>query len=433
MAVQEKKIDLRSSRLPGWLTAVLPLLALALLVLIFTLTNPLALFRSSVPPLETLSIQRIRVLPEGFKLTVVNAGSVPATIAQVTVDDAYWQYEITPRSTLQRLGKAEITIPYKWVAGEPHFIQVITSIGTTFIGEVTAATPTPVPGAREFAAYGLVGIYVGIIPVGLGLMWYPALKRMGRRWLGFLLALTVGLLVFLLIDTLLEALEVAADLPGIFQGVPLALFSALVTWLAIMALGGRRKKAAGEDARSRALYVAVLIAAGIGLHNFGEGLVVGAAFALGEAALGSFLVIGFILHNITEGIGIAAPLVPSKPVDASQQSSAARIPPGNICRAGGAGRSAGRARHLAGWVCLLAPAGNHFPGHRPGRHLAGGRRGDGFAAPLRRARRPALGLLAQPGRVYARPGGDVLYGIPGEVMQRVRPKQRYSTASALTI
>ncbi len=50
---------------------------------------------------------------------------------------------------------------------------------------------------------------------------------------------------------------------------------------------------------------------GIGLHNLGEGLAIGAAFALGEAALGSFLVIGFTLHNITEGIGIAAPLIPA--------------------------------------------------------------------------------------------------------------------------
>jgi zinc transporter ZupT len=48
----------------------------------------------------------------------------------------------------------------------------------------------------------------------------------------------------------------------------------------------------------------------IGLHNLGEGLAIGAAFALGEVALGSFLVIGFTLHNITEGVGIAAPLVP---------------------------------------------------------------------------------------------------------------------------
>ena len=133
---------------------------------------------------------------------------------------------------------------------------------------------------------------------------------MGRRWLGFILALTVGLLVFLLVDTFLEVLETGAKLPGVFQGVPLAMFAALLTWLAIM-LVGRRSKASGS-VRANGLFLATLIALSIGLHNFGEGLAVGAAFALGEAALGSFLVIGFILHNITEGIGIAAPLVSNR-------------------------------------------------------------------------------------------------------------------------
>jgi zinc transporter ZupT len=55
------------------------------------------------------------------------------------------------------------------------------------------------------------------------------------------------------------------------------------------------------------------MALGIGLHNLGEGLAVGAAFAAGAAGLGTFLVLGFTLHNVTEGIGIAAPLVGSRP------------------------------------------------------------------------------------------------------------------------
>jgi zinc transporter ZupT len=143
------------------------------------------------------------------------------------------------------------------------------------------------------------------------------MKRMRRKWLGFILALTVGLLVFLLVDTFLEVLETGAKLPGVFQGVPLALFAALLTWLAIMAVSAmqNRRNAAAGNVRAKGAFLATLIALSIGLHNFGEGLAVGAAFALGEAALGSFLVIGFILHNITEGIGIAAPLVSNRRSD----------------------------------------------------------------------------------------------------------------------
>ncbi len=189
------------------------------------------------------------------------------------------------------------------MATELHRVVLITPTGATFEAEVELAVPAPTPGAREFLAYGLLGIYVGVIPVALGMLWFPAMRRAGRKWLGAVLALTLGLLVFLLIDTLLEALEVAAGLPGIFQGEAMVLFAALLTWLLLLAVGNRQGSRGG-------LYLAVMIAIGIGLHNLGEGLAIGAAFAAGEAALGSFLVIGFTLHNITEGIGIVAPLVP---------------------------------------------------------------------------------------------------------------------------
>jgi zinc transporter ZupT len=303
-----------SSRLPAWLTGLIPLLAIGLMLLLFTTVNPLALFNNNLPPIESLSLERIRVVEDGFEVSVMNSGPHPVQIAQVMVDDAYWQFNMEPAGTLERFERATIQIPYQWIETEPHRILLVTHTGLTFEGEVPVATLTPHPGPREFAGYGLLGIYIGVIPVALGLLWYPAMKRMGRRWLGFILALTIGLLVFLLVDTFLEVLEIGAELPGVFQGVPLALFAALLTWLAITAVGAmqNRHSEGGDPARAKGVYLAFLIALSIGLHNFGEGLAVGAAFALGEAALGTFLVVGFILHNITEGIGIAAPLVPNR-------------------------------------------------------------------------------------------------------------------------
>ena len=298
--------------LPRWLTTLIPLAALGLLVVLFATTNPLAAFKSNLPPIEQLTVQRIALEPGRMIVSIVNGGPVPVTIAQVEVDDAFWLFDIQPSPTLPRLGTATIALNYPWVRGEPHVVTLVTATGATFTGTVAIAAETPKPGLREFGAYGLLGVYVGILPVALGLLWFPAMRGLGRRGLGFILALTVGMLVFLLIDTFLEAFDVAGDLPGVFQGVPLALFAALLTWLIIMAISSRRGAVSGDPAANR-LWVATMIAFGIGLHNLGEGLAIGAAFALGEGALGSFLVVGFTLHNITEGIGIAAPVTRDRP------------------------------------------------------------------------------------------------------------------------
>lgn len=315
----------RAHAIPLWLSGLLPLVALGVMLVVFTLSNPLALFTANLPPLEELSIEKIRVVEDGFEVSVVNAGPDRVTIAQVLVDDAYWQFTIQPSATLPRLGRATLHIPYPWVENEPHHVTLVTSTGLTFNRELPLATLSPTPGRLEFLAYGLLGVYVGIVPVALGMLWYPAMRRMTRTWLGAILALTVGLLVFLLLDTFLEALEVAADLPGVFQGIALVTFAALITWLALMAVGVRRRRSGSSDARGYAIYLASLIAIGIGLHNLGEGLAIGAAFALGEAALGSFLVIGFMLHNVTEGVGIVAPLVPGRKAPEGGSEQAPRL------------------------------------------------------------------------------------------------------------
>ncbi len=297
---------------PRWVAWAVPLLAFAALLGVLAFANPLSFFRADVPPAEVLSFERIDVTRDGFRATVVNGGPGPATVAQVTVDDAYWDFTIEPSATVPRLGRATIEIAYPWVYAEPHALRVVTSTGLTFDGEVPIAVETPTPGLQQFLAYGLLGVFVGIVPVALGMLWFPALRRLGRKTLNAVLALTIGMLVFLLIDTTLEAFEVAAGLPSVLQGQALVLFSALLTWLVLLVVGNLRRPRSDSASMPRALYVAGLIALGIGLHNLGEGMAIGAAFSLGEAALGSFLVVGFTLHNITEGIGIASPLTPGR-------------------------------------------------------------------------------------------------------------------------
>lgn len=294
-----------TQRLPNWLLGIIPLALLAGLVALFIVANPLAFFTGSFPPLEELTIQRVTFPENGrIQLNVINGGPDPVTIAQVLVDDAYWQYEISSDNTLDRLEQATINLNYPWVDGEPLPIVLITSTGVTFDTEVEVAVESPQTSAATFGAYGLLGIYVGVIPVLLGMLWYPFLRRVDQKWVNAILALTVGLLIFLFVDTVLEALEIAAEVPGVFQGVPVVIFGTLFSLGILIAVSRRRG--------GTPLTIATLIALGIGLHNLGEGLAIGAAFASGAAALGSFLVIGFTLHNITEGVGIVAPLMRSE-------------------------------------------------------------------------------------------------------------------------
>lgn len=291
-----------TGRIPKWVLALFPLVLLIAIIALFLIMNPLSYFTGTFPPLEELAIQRVLFPEEGqIELSVINGGPDPVTIAQVLVDDAYWNYTITPDNILNRLEQATISLNYPWVDGEPLPITLITSTGLTFATEVKVPVESPQTSATTFLVYGLLGIYIGVIPVTLGMLWYPFLRRIDRKWVNAFLALTIGLLIFLFVDTILEAFEIGQELPGVFQGVPVVIFGTLFALGILLAVSRRR----GNESP---VAVAAFIALGIGLHNLGEGLAIGAAFATGAAALGSFLVVGFTLHNITEGIGIAAPL-----------------------------------------------------------------------------------------------------------------------------
>lgn len=291
----------------GWLLVLLPLLLLGLLLAYLVLTGG-GLTQLAGPPVEQITVQRITLPEPGvIQIEVINDGPQTVTIPQVLVDDAYWAFEAQPSNTIPRLGRATFTVPYPWVKEETHAVTLITSLGITFESEIPVAVITPAPSLELFARFGLVGFYVGVVPVLLGMLWYPFMRRLSRAAMDFILALTIGLLIFLAIGTWLDAMEFAAELPAFWQGVPLIVFVVAITLGVLLAVSSR----SGSD-RSP-LQIAYLIAFGIGLHNLGEGLAIGAAFAVGEAALGTFLVLGFTLHNITEGVGIAAPIVAKTP------------------------------------------------------------------------------------------------------------------------
>lgn len=288
------------------LWTLLPLVLLGLAAAWLFIGDPLRVFDTGAPPIEKLTFERSVLDEHGIHLKVRAGGSEPMTIAQVQVDDAYWRFVQDPPGDLARVASAWLHVPYPWVLGDAHKVKVVTKTGTTFEHEIAVAVATPKPQLDQLRSQALVGAFVGIVPVAIGLMFYPALRRLGRNGMSFILALTGGLLAFLLVSTLADAFEQAGRAAAAFQGHAMVILVAVLSFLGLLALGRRHGAPSG-------LALATYIALGIGLHNLGEGLAIGAAFATGAASLGAFLVLGFTLHNITEGIGIAAPILKARP------------------------------------------------------------------------------------------------------------------------
>ncbi len=293
------------------LLAVVPLALLIATIVAFATWGSELLGPAPVPAdaLGKLDIERIAFRPDEIAVQVVNSGPAELAVAQVIVNDAMWTYSVSPEPSIPRLGRATIHIPYPWLEGEPHAVKIVTANGLAFTKTVAVAAPAPEPEPSTFLMLALLGLYVGVVPVFLGLLWFPAMRQLGRGVLDFFLAITAGLLIFLGLEAVHEALELAGRVPGPFHGFGLVGIGLIGAFLALVAMRRLTVGAAAERSEAeRRLALAYLIATGIGLHNLGEGLAVGAAYALGELALGAFLVIGFALHNLTEGFGIVTPV-----------------------------------------------------------------------------------------------------------------------------
>jgi ZIP family zinc transporter len=298
-----------ASRWRLWALVPIVLLVGAVSLVAATGTSLVELVRSNPPQADVFEIRRVTFEPGEIRIRVTNPQQDDLTIATVTVDDAIVRYDVDGPATLGRLRSSTVVVPYDWVDGEPISVGVTSSTGVQTTEEIPAAVETPGVSPESVLGYGLIGFFVGIVPVALGLLWLPSLRRTAPQWLAAFMALTGGLLTFLALEALAEALELQAALPSPLGGAGLVLLGVAVSYLTLTALSSRlggSGEARGTPLAGLAL--ATLVAVGIGLHNFGEGLAIGSSFALGELALGTFFVVGFMIHNVTEGLGIATPV-----------------------------------------------------------------------------------------------------------------------------
>jgi zinc transporter, ZIP family len=345
MESDENRIDRsnrKTSRKKMMIIALIPFLVLSGM-LVFLLGPGMSILNIGIP-LPEITIEKIEFQNDKIVAFIRNTGPEGVEVAQADINDRMIPAAIEPSKTLSRLAEAKVIVPFSWIAGVPYEVGITSSDGTRFSKSVEAAALAPTPNVQQASYFAIIGIYVGVIPVLIGLLWFPFIKRLSMNKYKFFLSLTAGLLVFLGIDALVESNGIVGqNIAGAFNGQVLIAMITIITFLVLLYTSEKlveRAKMKSDDNTSKSnlvtyssspssttkipqkqqqqqqqlakpFAIAMMIAIGIGLHNFGEGLAIGAAVLLGEVALSTFLIVGFTLHNTTEGLAIVAPMAKS--------------------------------------------------------------------------------------------------------------------------
>jgi ZIP family zinc transporter len=277
--------------------------AVALVIAIIAVAVPglLATNEAGITP-QQISVERVVLEPESIELTVRNGGLAPVEIAQISVNDAYWIFHID-RAEIPRLQTARIHIVYPWQRGEPLQLKLVASDGQTAIHSIDFPVETPRPGMGLLGRYVPLGLFMGLVPVGAGMLARPFLRRSKKKVWEFFLAFTVGVLLAIGISSALEAFELSAELVTPLSGRLLVVTSAALSFAVIYE--GARWIGSHKTIES-SVVAAWALAVAIGLHNLGEGLAVAGSEAAGAVAVGALLALGFAVHNISEGVAIAS-------------------------------------------------------------------------------------------------------------------------------
>ena len=259
--------------------------------------------------LPEITIEKIDFIDSEIQATVRNTGHIPVEIVMADINDRIQPAAVEPDRFLERFETTLVRIPFEWNEAEPYTIGITVEDGTRFEKEIEAAAPALELSLDLAIFFAIIGTYVGIIPVMIGLLWLPFIKRISKQKYHFFLALTVGLLLFLAIDSIEEAIEISNEnLADSFNGTLLITTVTVLSFLGLYYSGNKLVEKAGSSKFTKPVAIALMISIGIGLHNFGEGLAIGAALGMGSIAFSTFLIVGFALHNTTEGIAIAAPM-----------------------------------------------------------------------------------------------------------------------------
>ena len=284
-------------------------LFLIIILLMYTPPTNISLNEDNLQ-LESLTFEKTILEPGSITIELVNGGPSTVSLSQIIINDSLWSGYISDSEEIPRLGKAQLFIPYDWVKNEPIHITLLSSKSIKFEHVIDNPVVTPIVGVEHLSNFIMLGIYVGIIPVFIGLLWLPFFSKIDYKKYNFLLSITIGLLLFLGFNSIVEAMELMEFVPLAFQSSTIFVFSILISFLVLQML--TEKNIVRVNKEKPFLNISYMIALGIGLHNLSEGLAIGSAYSLANIALGTFLVIGFTIHNVTEGVAIISPISTKK-------------------------------------------------------------------------------------------------------------------------
>ncbi|AFZ71358.1 ZIP family metal transporter [Natronobacterium gregoryi] len=160
----------------------------------------------------------------------------------------------------------------------------------------------------------VIGVLAGVMPVTIGMLWFPFIKSLDSLWVHAMLALSAGILAFIGVEMIEEMVEngeamaAAGASTAELAATGVAGVATVAGTFYLMKIFSRWRLDAALGETNVGLKVGYMIAIGLGLHSVGEGLAIGTSFATEAYSAVTILVIGFVLHNITEGLSIVAAL-----------------------------------------------------------------------------------------------------------------------------
>ncbi|MGH9978618.1 MAG: hypothetical protein ACRD8Z_22720, partial [Nitrososphaeraceae archaeon] len=236
------------SRRTPLILAFVPIVVLAGMIIFLLSPYGQSLINTGIP-LPQVTIEKVEFHDNQIVAYIRNTGPMEIVVSQADVNDRIQSAAVEPSSEIQRLGEAKVMIPFPWIPGTPYEIGITTSDGTRFSKSVEAAALAPSPDANQALLFTSLGVYVGVIPVMIGLMWYPYIRRISIGKYSFFLSLTAGLLVFLGIDALLEVNEIVNEnLAAVFNGQALSVLVTISSFVVLLYTSERLTQRAIEKA-----------------------------------------------------------------------------------------------------------------------------------------------------------------------------------------